>query len=481
MSVPANGEAALDVSYFPLTMTVDDEPPAEGDEPPAEGEEREARKHVAELFIALPDGSALLYHLRGAAGPPETLVHEPMSTAAKASLPISLSVSNWLGAPQHFDVAFSLDDETASLDSTFLEGTSTFDVEAAETRAYVLRFFSYKVGKTVAVARFTNPASGEYLEHSVEVEVTPAGVISALNLEAPVRQTARRLITIENPLPKDVSVTFPEDWWRCDNPHVKLARVGTMQGSPEGVFEVEFRPLVPHDRVEASLSFDIEELGEFKYTLTLGATPPAAIPQIKFEAPLGGAQVETFSFPAFPLGASGGGAAKFACSVAKAKFFEVASSIDADVGDEWEGKEVQLQIRFEPEALGAISDVLVVDGGDRGEYRATLTGVCKRPEPRGPFTIEAGGKCDVEFRNVFSEAREFVFTVDHPEFAVATGKANINARSPYTASVSFTPVDPADGSAPPPVVTARMLVDCVDPAGEKQSWTYYLRGQRKAD
>ncbi|EGB10058.1 hypothetical protein AURANDRAFT_62593 [Aureococcus anophagefferens] len=481
VSVPANGEAALDVSYFPLTMTVDDEPPAEDAEPPAEGEEREARKHVAELFIALPDGSALLYHLRGAAGPPETLVHEPMSTAAKASLPISLSVSNWLGAPQHFDVAFSLDDETASLDSTFLEGTSTFDVEAAETRAYVLRFFSYKVGKTVAVARFTNPASGEYLEHSVEVEVTPAGVISALSLEAPVRQTARRLITIENPLPKDVSVTFPEDWWRCDNPHVKLAKVGTMQGSPEGVFEVEFRPLVPHDRVEASLSFDIEELGEFKYTLTLGATPPAAIPQIKFEAPLGGAQVETFSFPAFPLGASGGGAAKFACSVAKAKFFEVASSIDADVGDEWEGKEVQLQIRFEPEALGAISDVLVVDGGDRGEYRATLTGVCKRPEPRGPFTIEAGGKCDVEFRNVFSEAREFVFTVDHPEFAVATGKANINARSPYTASVSFTPVDPADGSAPPPVVTARMLVDCVDPAGEKQSWTYYLRGQRKAD
>ena len=197
VSVPANGEAALDVSYFPLTMTVDDEPPAEDAEPAAEGEEREARKHVAELFIALPDGSALLYHLRGAAGPPETLVHEPMSTAAKASLPISLSVSNWLGAPQHFDVAFSLDDETASLDSTFLEGTSTFDVEAAETRAYVLRFFSYKVGKTVAVARFTNPASGEYLEHSVEVEVTPAGVISALSLEAPVRQTARRLITID--------------------------------------------------------------------------------------------------------------------------------------------------------------------------------------------------------------------------------------------------------------------------------------------
>ena len=402
-----------------------------------------------------------------------------MSTAAKASLPINLSVENWLSAPQHFDVSFSLDDETASLDSTFLEGTSTFDVDAGERRNYVLRFFSYKVGKTVAVARFTNPASGEYLEHSVEVEVTPAGVISALTLEAPVRQTARRLITIENPLPKDVSVTFPDDWWHCDNPHVKLAKVGTMQGAPEGVFEVEFRPLVPHDRIESSLSFHIEELGEFKYALTLGATPPAAIPQIRFEAPLGGAQVETFSFMAYPTSHGKAVSAKFACGVQKAKFFDVADSVTADVGDDWEGKEVQLQIRFEPEALGAISDVLVIDGGDHGEYKATLTGVCKRPEPRGPFVVEAGGKCDIEFRNVFSESREFVFTVDHPEFAVASAKSTINARSPYTAAVSFTPVDPPDGSAPPPVVTARMLVDCVDPAGQKQSWTYYLRGHRK--
>mgnify|MGYP002050308408 CR=1 FL=1 len=51
--------------------------------------------------------------------------------------------SNWLSTPQHMDVAFALDDDTAALDSTFLEGTSTFDVEGAETRDYVLRFYSY--------------------------------------------------------------------------------------------------------------------------------------------------------------------------------------------------------------------------------------------------------------------------------------------------------------------------------------------------
>ena len=297
--------------------------------------------------------------------------------------------------------------------------------------------------------------------------------------EAPVRQTARRLITIENPLPGETAVTFPDDWWRCANPHVRLSKVGTMQGSPEGVFELEFRPLVPHDAMECELAFSIEELGEFKYALTLAATPPAAIPQIRFEAPLGGAQVETFRFVAFPT-ADAGATAKFNCGVQRAKFFDVAADVSADVGDAWDGKEVTLPIKFEPEALGAISDTLVIDGGPRGEYRATLTGVCKRPEPRGPFVVDAGGKRDIEFRNVFSEAREFTFTVDHPDFSVATAKATVNARTSYVASVSFSPTDPADGSPPPPATTARMLVDC-DAGDEKQSWVYYLRGQRKTD
>ena len=84
----------------------------------------------------------------------------------------------------------------------------------------------------------------------------------------------------------------------------------------------------------------------------------------------------------------------------------------------------------------------------------------------------AGGKKDIEFRNVFSDSREFTFTVDHPEFSVATAKSTIAARSSYTASVSFAPTA-KDGA----VVTARMIVDC-DSGDEKQSWTYYLRGQR---
>lgn len=57
-------------------------------------------------------------------------------------------------------------------------------------------------------------------------------------IEAPVRQTARHLITIDNPLPRDSPVTFPDKWWSCDNPHIRLLPVGSMAGNTEGVFEV---------------------------------------------------------------------------------------------------------------------------------------------------------------------------------------------------------------------------------------------------
>ena len=54
----------------------------------------------------------------------------------------------------------------------------------------------------------------------VDVEVTEAGVVASFQLEAPVRQTARRLVTIDNPLPSDAPVTFAEGdgWLACHKP-----------------------------------------------------------------------------------------------------------------------------------------------------------------------------------------------------------------------------------------------------------------------
>lgn len=117
-----------------------------------------------------------------------------------------------------------------------------------------------------------------------------------LELEGSVRSLTRRLITVANPLGPSESITFrksgtekdpaatsgdnsvsvagvfsKETWWRCTSPHVRLVRVGEMAGNLEGVFAIEYRPLVPTQdngkADDADLSFDIEELGTYRYEL----------------------------------------------------------------------------------------------------------------------------------------------------------------------------------------------------------------------
>lgn len=102
------------------------------------------------------------------------------------------------------------------------------------------------------------------------------------------RSVSRRFITVVNPLGPEESITFPtkgeasntersngvidknEGWWRCTSPHVRLVRVGEMAGNLEGVFAVDYRPLVATTDdaggkpAEAELSFDIEELGTYR-------------------------------------------------------------------------------------------------------------------------------------------------------------------------------------------------------------------------
>ena len=59
-----------------------------------------------------------------------------------------------------------------------------------------------------------------------------------LQMEAPVRQITRCLITVDNPLPKDATITFADKWWNCDDPNIRVHPVGSMTGKSEGVFEV---------------------------------------------------------------------------------------------------------------------------------------------------------------------------------------------------------------------------------------------------
>ena len=83
----------------------------------------------------------------------------------------------------------------------------------------------------------------------------------------------------------------------------------------------------------------------------------------------------------------------------------------------WEGTEVKVVVRFEPNALGPAEGLLEVTPSDGGApYVVRLVGTCRRPQPQGPFDVVNNGARDVPVHNVCSVDQEYVFTVDHPAF-----------------------------------------------------------------
>jgi hydrocephalus-inducing protein len=94
--VPAKGSADMQVKYFPLSMC----------SKPQAGEEDKG--HVGKVFVALPDGSAMLYQLKGYAGPPECSGVVNIDTAAKKPSTVTLKVQNWLGETQKLSVSVQL-------------------------------------------------------------------------------------------------------------------------------------------------------------------------------------------------------------------------------------------------------------------------------------------------------------------------------------------------------------------------------------
>jgi hypothetical protein len=276
---------------------------------------------------------------------------------------------------------------------------------------------------------------------------------------------AKKIITVDNPLGPDQAVTFGENWWKCDNPCVRLTELGSMQGNKEGTFELEYRPLKTTEGglEKVKLHFEIEELGQYIYDLELVAMPPTAQYQIRFECPLGEKQAETFTFKCFNHGAT-----SFANSVGQPKFFTVEGSTKVEQQPSWDGHDVRVQVVFEPAEIGEIRDTLRLKSDAFGEYECTLIGICKPQLPRGPFEIASGGSLDVEFRNVFDSALDFSFVTDDPQFTVGASVVNIPARTSKAIQVKFTKADGSQNK-----VSAKLSVRCNDKP-EVPPWIYYL-------
>lgn len=79
-----NGSAEYQISYSPLSMTRNDQVP------------KGPEFHLGTLFFPLPDGSALLYNLKGSALMPDAEEVLEVAMKAKKSQQKAIQVKNWL-------------------------------------------------------------------------------------------------------------------------------------------------------------------------------------------------------------------------------------------------------------------------------------------------------------------------------------------------------------------------------------------------
>lgn len=302
-------------------------------------------------------------------------------------------------------------------------------------------------------------------------------------IESPVRQTARSIISIENPLFKEQipiamgSIAKPSEWWTCDCPYIKVNELSSLNGNLEGNFEVEYRPLKPTAQpTEYLLTIITKELGTFKYKVTVKATPPLLKQVLRFDASLGSMQAESFIFRSYNTIKC-----DYLCSVKKPEYFQVQNKLEVGpVQGGWNGDDIRLNVVFEPSVIGEIRDTLVVTSTDGGEYICEVIGNCTAPMPQGPFNlIQGAGGIDIPFRNCFSSSATWAFSIDSNAFRITspTSIATVNAKTQSQCSIIFEPKEqhlalyPKGGS-----MNAKLFITCTS-IPNIPPWIFYLKGQ----
>lgn len=479
VTIAPGATGTCELAYRPLSMTSGSGTGAEGKvEEGEEGadDERFGRPeaHEGTLFFALPNGRALLYKLMGTAAAPAMAGTISQTTPAKQSLSFTLPVKNWLKKTQRFTVSW---DETEP--GTSLRGAKSLDVPALAERQFKMLFYAYKEGVARSTVTLTNALTGEYLHYNVELSATTAGRVDIVQLEAVVRQTVRRTITIDNPL-GDETIVFaaPE----VSDPAVRVTQIGDATGKREGNFAVEYRPLVPTPGsapVEADLKLHSDQLGDYLYTLRLKASVAGSEQALRFRSDLGGNHTQTLRFRHYNQSAT-----TYSIAPPRNACFAVPPTVAAPAASSWDGEEVSVDITFEPETIGSLRDEVVLSSEEGGNYVFPIYGTCVAPKPRGPFVIAAGASVNIDFKNVLNDSAEYSLITDNPRFVVTNGAViTVAGKANVAIAVKFEAGDAGagaggSGSGGAGAAAGGKLVVACKTNSSLPPWTFYLQGSK---
>lgn len=126
LKVPAKGSADLVVNYFPLYQAA---------KPAVESGSDSA--HIGSIFIALPDGNALLYNMRGYASAPLSSGHIQISAVAKKPHLFNCLLNNWLGEQQKFQVDIELQEKPSP--AVFVVAANVVEIPPHGSKEFPLR------------------------------------------------------------------------------------------------------------------------------------------------------------------------------------------------------------------------------------------------------------------------------------------------------------------------------------------------------
>jgi P pilus assembly chaperone PapD len=437
LELAAGQSAAYDITYCPMVMT-------------AEGE-----THAGSVFFPLPDGSALMYTLKGTAGAPQAASTVEKTVPCKSSCMIPLQVVNWLKQPQRFKVDIRA---PSAHPSTRLDGHEYVDVPAGASREYQLNFYAFQTGAVPAEIHFLNEKTGEYIFHKLNIKAEAAGVLDTIEMRAPLRQLTTHDLVLSNPLDQDAVFNVS-----VDSSEVSCPASVTLPAHGNGLVKVEWRPLLTRDQ-KCRLKVESPQLGTYLYDLKLVTMPTGEQKALHYKAALGEAHTLKFRFKNYLRKAE-----TYKVTLSKGGDFQVAATVAAPAATDMQGADVAMDVTFEPSRLGTATETLTIASADGGEHVCTLHGQALSPKPQGPIAIKAGSSSPVEFKNVFANNREFIITCEPAAFSVAKAREMVPGKKLISIAVMY---KPEAGAAP---AKGKLTIAAV---GEDScQWIYYLSGQ----
>ena len=160
--------------------------------------------HLGSVFFPLPNGTALLYNLKGIATAPQSegLIQETIQ--ARKQKNFIVNVKNWAKKSQRFEASWKVEGPADS--SLFIRGANTFDVASESFKEYKLNFLALKSGVYKFNVNFRESTTGEYIFYQFSVTVEESKDVEKLELVSAVRESCSQAIVVENPTSEEVKV-----------------------------------------------------------------------------------------------------------------------------------------------------------------------------------------------------------------------------------------------------------------------------------